>query len=409
MSTLNYATPVMEKETCSAAPNWNSRRAKLADRMQHVKVCHLSPIQSARDERAFTRESLPAVPYGLQCVIVSPHSLAGKMEQVEFVAIPKSRNRISQILLSLRMLRWALKQNAEIYHVHSPQLIVTGLALKLLFGKKVVYDSREDFPSMMLTKTYLPRGWHKPISRLVAQMEKLAARFLDAVVTADSGSLRPMARTGKSRKLVLYNFPNLRFFPASKNTKKSYDLVYRGGLSERAGTFVLLRALRSLLDRGIPARLLLFGYTDDSKSQQKLRDALVSLGIENLVTLRGKIPHDAMASALSEGRIAVCPLQKIPKFMNNIPVKVFESWACGLPVIATDLPPIRPFFQRGKLGLLVKPGDPEDLANAITQLLISPDLIAEYGSCGRQAVLQRYNTSAEIHKLVNLYEGVLAC
>jgi glycosyltransferase involved in cell wall biosynthesis len=116
-----------------------------------------------------------------------------------------------------------------------------------------------------------------------------------------------------------------------------------------------------------------------------------------------------MASTLSSARIAVCPLQKIPKFMNNIPVKVFESWACGLPVIATDLPPIRPFFRRPGLGLLVKPGDAMDLANAIRQLLSNPELIHEYGRRARQAVLRRYNTNAEVHKLVSLYQEVLAC
>ena len=95
--------------------------------------------------------------------------------------------------------------------------------------------------------------------------------------------------------------------------------------------------------------------------------------------------------------------------MNNIPVKVFESWACGLPVIATDLPPIRPFFRRAGLGLLVQPGEPEELANAIHRLLCAPELIEECGRRARQAILQQYNTNMEIHKLVSLYQKVLAC
>jgi glycosyltransferase involved in cell wall biosynthesis len=377
--------------------------------MQRVRVCHLSPVQRARDERAFSRESLPATAYGLQFSIVGPHSVVGTHERVEFVPVPKSRNVALRILLPLRMLYWATKQNAEIYHVHSPELIPTGLALKFLFRKRVVYDTREDFPSMMLTKSYLPPRWRRPISWMVSRCEKLAARFLDAVITADSGSLRPLAKTGKSKKLVLYNFPNLKFFPAGEKAEKSYDLVYRGGLSERAGTFVLLEALRMLRDQGVTPRLLLFGYTDNAETQQRIWDLLISLRLEQYVTLRGTIPHEAMASTLSSARIAVCPLQKIPKFMNNIPVKVFESWACGLPVIATDLPPIRPFFRRPGLGLLVKPGDAMDLANAIRQLLSNPELIHEYGRRARQAVLRRYNTNAEVHKLVSLYQEVLAC
>ncbi len=115
-----------------------------------------------------------------------------------------------------------------------------------------------------------------------------------------------------------------------------------------------------------------------------------------------------MAKTLGLARIALSPLEKTPKFMNNIPVKVFESWACGLPVIATDLPPIRPFFARRELGLLVRPGDAHDLANAIQDLLASAELIREWGRRGRQLVVKRYNAEVQIRKLLSFYERVLA-
>jgi glycosyltransferase involved in cell wall biosynthesis len=387
----------------------NTRRSDLALRLRGVRVCHLTPIQRARDERAFTREALPSLAFGLRACILGPHSISGPIDEVEFASVPKCRNRLMRILLAARLACWALKHDADIYHVHNPEMIPAGLLLRLVFRKKVVYDTREDFPSMMLTKAYLPERWRPAISRLVSAIEGLAARFLNGVVTADAGSLRPLARKGKSRKLVLYNFPNLKFFPECRSPQKQFDLVYRGGLSERAGTFVLLRALHLLLNRGVPVRLLLFGYTDDPQSEQFLRDSLVAHGIGHLVTLRGTIPHDEMASTLSLARIAVCPLLGIPKFMNNIPVKLFESWACGLPVIASDLPPIRPFFQGRKLGMLVKPGDIHGLAHAIRQMLASPDLIEEYGRRARQVVVERYNIGMEIPKLLSLYERVLLC
>ncbi|PYX63150.1 MAG: hypothetical protein DMG78_32150, partial [Acidobacteria bacterium] len=303
----------------------------------------------------------------------------------------------------------ALEQNAGIYHVHSPELIPAALLLKLIFGKRVVYDTREDFPGMMLTKTYLPPRWRKLMSRIVAGAESLAARVVDGFITADSGTLKPHAKTGKSQKLVFYNFPNLRYFPEPRAVEKQFELVYRGGLSERAGTFVLLRAVRLLKERGTPVRLLMFGYADNKQTEQMLRDAVLSLGIESQVTLQGVIPHDDMAATLSRALIAVCPLQRIPKFLNNIPVKVFESWACGLPVIATDLPPIRPFFGKRPYGVLVKAGDTYALANAIGALLKSPQRIAEYGRQARQVVVERYNNDREIRKLLNFYKGVLSC
>lgn len=373
-----------------------------------TKVCHLTPVQNRRDERAFTRESLPLIRYGLRPVIVGAQPLEGDLEGVSFVRMPAKRNRLVRILFALRIVVWALRQDADIYHLHSPELIPAALILKFIFHKKVVYDSREDFPAMMLTKTYLPPRWRVFFSRMVAATERLAARTLDGVITADPGSLRPLAKIGSSGKLVLYNFPNLRYFPPKAAQERKYDLVYRGGLSERAGTFVLLRAVRILLDSGLNVRVLLFGYSDNEQSARAIRDALNALGISHLITLAGVIPHDDMAATLSRARIMVCPLQSIPKFLNNIPVKIFEAWACGLPVIATDLPPIRPFMRDRDYGRLVKPGDAAALAEAIRTLLASPELIEEYGRRARQAVLNRYNNSQEACKLVKFYGRVLA-
>src|SRR5215467_4164488 len=384
-------------------------KSELHARLIGMKVCHLSPIQRLQDERAFSRESLPVADCGLRSVIVGPHSRSGIVQNVEFIPTPKSKTRARRPLATLRILHCALKQRANIYHIHNPELIPVGLVLKFVFKKTVVYDTREDFPSMMLTKTYLPRRLRRLASRAVAAIERLATRLLDGVITADSGSLRPLAKIGRSEKLVFYNFPNLINFANFESPQKSYDLVYRGGLSARSGTFVLLDALRLLLDRGIPARLLLFGYADDRQSEQAITQRLHTLGLQHLVTLWGLIPHSKMAATLSRARISVCPLLRIPKFMNNIPVKVFESWACGLPVIATDLPPIRPFFGARGIGLLVKPGDPQDLAKAIRHLLDAPELIEEYGRRARQMVLTRYNAAMEIHKLVALYGEVLSC
>jgi glycosyltransferase involved in cell wall biosynthesis len=401
MSTLAQENPVTSQQPIA--------NAALVGHQKTIRVCHLSPVESRRDERAFSRESLPAIAFGVRPSILGPHSEAGKLQGVEFVPLPKSRRRLTRILFATRIVPRALDQRADIYHVHNPELLPAALILKLFFGKKVVYDTREDFPAMMQTKVYLPPRWRKLASWFVAAMERLAALFLDGFVTADSGTLRPHAKNGKSRKLVFYNFPNLEYFPEPGATSKTFDLVYRGGLSERAGTFVLLHSVRLLKERGFPVRLLLFGYADNERTEQMVRGALFSQGIEDLVTLMGVIPHDDMARTLSQARISICPLQKIPKFLNNIPVKVFESWACGLPVIATDLPPIRPFFGRNPYGMLVKPGDSWALAKAIAKMLETPKLLAEYGRQARQAILERYNCSQEIRKLLFLYKDVLSC
>jgi glycosyltransferase involved in cell wall biosynthesis len=208
-----------------------------------------------------------------------------------------------------------------------------------------------------------------------------------------------LARRGKSRKLVFYNFPNLDFFPPPRSCAKPFDVVYRGGLSERAGTYVLLEALRLLADRGRPARLLLIGYFDDVAAERDLCNRVRVLGLRLCVEIRGRLDHEEMADALSEARVGVSPLQPVSKFLVNLPVKIFEYWACGLPVVASDLPPMRPFFRNSPAGILFEPGSASALAESIAWLLDHPDAAAEMGRRGRAVVTQRFNNSGEVRKL----------
>lgn len=398
--------PEMRPVAVAPGPAAPDSKRGLAPR-KGVKVCHLSS-DNGRDNRAYVRQALPTTSYGLSASIVGPHGLQDSIQKVQFIPLAKSRNRALRMMRALKAVLRALHQKADIYHVHNPENIPAGLLLKFLFGKRVVYDSREDFPAMMLNKTYLPPGLRKLAQRAVFKAERLAANYLDGFVTADAGTLRPHAKYGRSRKLVFYNLPNLEFFPKPVTGDKPFDLVYRGGLSERAGTFVLLDAVRLLTDQGRRTTLLMFGYTDNDEARKSIADRIQELQLEHQVTLAGRIPHDRMAATLGQARIAVSPLQDNPKFLNNIPVKVFESWACELPVVSSDLPPIRPFYERDQYHLLVKPGEPRALASAIGDLLDRPDEILRIGKQCRQKVTERYNNAIEIRKLLFFYRRVLA-
>jgi glycosyltransferase involved in cell wall biosynthesis len=76
--------------------------------------------------------------------------------------------------------------------------------------------------------------------------------------------------------------------------------------------------------------------------------------------------------------------------------------------VSSDLPPIRPFYERDQYDLLVRPGDPKALARAIADLLDHPDDILRIGKQCRQKVIERYNNAIEIRKLLFFYRRVLA-
>jgi len=380
-------------------------RGAAREQARSIRVCHFTVAHTQIKSRSLHRECLPLAASGIHVRYVAPLKSPPHCDGIDFISLPQRPNRLRRLLSGPALLRELLRQQASIYHFQDPQLFPVTFALKLIFRKRVVYDAYEDFPAMALNKTSIP-GFLRPLAAMaISAVERLAARCFDGVITADPFTLSRLARHGKSRKLVLYNFPNLDFFPPPRPRAKPFDIVYRGGLSERAGTFVLLEAVRLLAAlhmvgmRPKPVRLLLIGYCDNPAAEEKLRARVRAFGLQSCVEIRGRLDHEKMADALSEARIGVSPLEAIPKFRRNLPVKIFEYWACGLPVVASDLPPIRPFFREGHAGLLFQPGNAADLAQTIGWLLDRPDDAAQMGSRGRDLVTQRFNNAGEALKL----------
>ncbi|MGA8222144.1 MAG: glycosyltransferase [Candidatus Acidiferrales bacterium] len=367
-----------------------------------ITLCHFSTIHTDLKSRSFHRACLPLAAAGIAVRYVSPLKFHGRRDGVDFIPIGAHPKRLKRLLAAPSLLKTLLAQAADIYHFQDTELLPLAFALKLLFRKRVIYDAYEDFPSIARSHASIPRLLRPIAAQFMAATEHLAARCFDGITTADPFTLRRLARTGRSRKIVFHNFPNFDFFPPPSPQPKPFDLVYRGGLSERAGTFVLLNAMRLLANRGQPARLSLIGYHDSPAAEADLLERIRVLGLKSTVVLTGKIAHEDMAAALSSARIGVSPLQDTSKFRVNIPVKVFEYWACGLPVIASDLPSIRPYFKNARAGLLFPPGDASSLAQSIAWMLDHPAQAARMGLRGRYVILQRFNNRNEVRKLLDL-------
>jgi glycosyltransferase involved in cell wall biosynthesis len=113
-------------------------------------------------------------------------------------------------------------------------------------------------------------------------------------------------------------------------------------------------------------------------------------------------PKDAWA--IAKGcRIGLAVLRPEPNYLESIPTKMYEYMALGLPVILSNFPLYRDVVSRHQCGLCVDPGDPEDLAAAILQLLGDPQKAREMGERGRQAVVRNYDWEHQLDHLVALY------
>lgn len=408
METITTERATREDDVTHLSAHSKCHIAPFANVARQIRFCHFTSVHTSLKSRSFHRQCLPLAEAGFNIRYVSPASIDGVLPNLQFVQISKNDSAIGFLSSQISLLRAILRQDADIYHFQDPQVLPVALALKLFFRKRVIYDAYEDFPSMAAQKAPIPASLRPLAQKLMAAAESYTSQKLDAILTADHLTLRRFAGIGSSEKRVLYNFPNLDFFPLQHSPLKRFDLVYRGGLSERAGTFLLLDALRLLAADNVRPSLLLLGYTDGAQADKTLRQKIATLGPASQVEIRGRIPHDEMAAALGSARIGICPLLDTPKFRLNIPVKIFEYWACSLPIIASDLPPSRPFMRGSAAGLLCPPGDAGALARSIADLLDNPAEAQKMGRRGRAIIERRFNNQTEARKLISLCRKMAA-
>jgi glycosyltransferase involved in cell wall biosynthesis len=373
-----------------------------------MKVCHITTVHPAQDARIFHRMCRALARRNIDVAVIAPESF-----NVEPHLRPSPLNdtlgRAPRLQRSAVALRAALAENADVYHFHDPELIPMALVLKTLrLDKAVVYDVHEDYPSMMRDKYWLPLST-RPAAALGARLaNRIAGKFLDGIVVADKGVAADFMKIAGDKTLVYYNFPSLDLFaPLSMAVAEpSADLVYVGGLSERAGVFILFDALKILAQSGLRPSVRLAGYTDGDVGLAKINAALRQQGLTGQVEFYGRLAHKEVPAWLRSGRIGLVLLQAVPKFMKNIPSKMFEYWACGLPVLASDLPPARQFLVEGQNGYLFPASSAVHLAERIAHLLQHPAECESLGRAGRRRIEAQWNNERQIDGLVGFYKTI---
>ena len=123
-----------------------------------LRVAHLTSDHAALDSRIFYKECRSLARAGYQVFLLGPHAKDAEIDGVRIKAIRPPRTRWSRLSITLGQLwREAVRVDAEVYHLHDPELLPLGLWLRRR-GKAVIYDVHDDFPA--LASIGQPRNGH---------------------------------------------------------------------------------------------------------------------------------------------------------------------------------------------------------------------------------------------------------
>jgi glycosyltransferase involved in cell wall biosynthesis len=140
-------------------------------------------------------------------------------------------------------------------------------------------------------------------------------------------------------------------------------LVYAGRLSPEKGVSVLLRALAL-----VPGSRLQLCIAGDGPSRPSLEAEAANRLPAGRVTFLGQLDRPALSRCLLDADLFVQP-----SLTEGFPKASLDALAHGLPVVASDVGAARALIGGvGERGLLVPPGDPAPLADAIARLVHEP-------------------------------------
>lgn len=371
--------------------------------MKKIKVCHITTVHSSLDTRIFYKECKTLARAGYEVFLIAQHDKEELVDGVRIIGLPRPKNRIVRILgINYKAFWLALREKANVYHFHDPELLLVGALLKLFTHAKVIYDVHEDVPQQILSKHWIPTLLRKPLSIIFNFFEKFFARIVDGVVVATEGIAEKFNRFNP---VVIHNYPDLHMLPDSSSTEHNENkkvIIYIGGISRIRGAVEMIRALE-YIDNVEDLKLLLIGKFES----QELENELKKMPSYSRVSFLGWLQPLEVYKYLKKASVGLVCLHPEPRYILALPVKLFEYMAVGLPVIASNFPLWREIVEGNNCGICVNPLDPKEIADAIKYILEHPDEARKMGENGRKAVLEKYNWEKEGEKLVELYKELL--
>ncbi len=299
----------------------------------------------------------------------------------------------------LRRIKW---QGYDIFHLHSP------LIPRITVHKPAVVTEHGTAAGFInnLSGADLFTLVSKICKRMFVGYDQSVLRQ-GQLITAVSGSCHDElnAYYGLEDSLVIPNAVDAGVFrPAAGYDgagNGSDTVLYAGSFIAKKGIFDLVEAAGILTFRdNIKLNYVLAGSGPLARA---IRKRVKKYGLEELFSFPGFLDRPALLTAYQGAKMFV-----FPSYHEGLPTVILEALACGLPVVATNVPGNKDLIRDGQTGLLVEPRQPEKLAEAMKTLCCDEKMCRRLGETGRKMVTEQYSWSKVAREFEKQYQELLS-
>ena len=315
---------------------------------------------------------------------------------------PRLRNRLF-CSFSLQWKMWRHWRRGSVLYVRAHYLAFPSAVIAWLFKVPVVNEINGPYGDVFVTYDSL-----RKLKNILIFLQRWQYRKANKLI-AVTKELQDWANAEGKRNdcAFISNGANINIFkPIDKNNDQRPEnvpkkyVVFFGGLTKWHGVTVMLEAVKS---KSWPSNIKLVVI---GKGSESVRLSAAAKDNDNIIYM-GKRPYKEVALYVSHAIASIVMISNPNKrsITGVFPLKLFETLACGVPAIVSDLPGQADFIRENKCGIVVPVDDEDLLIQAIKEIDDKPEEAELMGNRGHHVVVNHhswYKRSEDTLKIVNL-------
>ena len=306
-----------------------------------------------------------------------------------------------------------LKRKFDLVYATSSPLFVgfAGFIISRIKGIKYVYEVRDLWLDAAVA---LGEARHKLFIKVASWMERICYKHSARVVVVTKGCCQNAVEKGvdPNKVKIVYNGANIqKFRPLLNRAELKKKFGYQGKfVALYAGNFGLVHGLDTLVET---ARILSdesrveFLFVGEGPKKEEILFLRNKYDLRNLRVLN-ELPGGKIVLFFNLADVCLVPAKWNQFSCALLPVKMFDAWACGRPIILSVNGEAEYHLKRAKAGIWVEPENAQGIADAIRYLLNHPHLADEYGNNGRRYVEEHFSRKMQAERLEKVLAEVVS-
>ena len=389
------------------------------------KICFLADSHSLYDDRIYWKEavSLKKLGYEVFYVLADWINEEGTTKEgIHFIKVKRERYSSNQYLnylfkrlmpggLYYKMFNKAADLKADVYHFHDLKLNRISPKLKKLpWNPKVIYDVHEPYPENIRdyhqTKglfTFLKNSY----SNHIQKWERSCAKNYDLIIVTEENLRKRFHEYFPNKPVeIIYNFTNLES-DAKREVEKEFDAIYTGGITKLRGAWKILEAVKFAAIKIPQIKVLFLGTWFPSELKAQMQDYITTNNLSENVILKDNVPYQEVAGYYRKSKVGLGIFLPIDTHRIILQIKIFEYMNFGLPIVGSNFGHINNIIEKHNCGISVDPENPEEIADALVDLLNDSREYQQMSENGKAAVLEYYRWELMEEKLKHIYSDLL--